>query len=109
MSANVTGDPINKRTQTSSVLSLCLDKAFNKKGCSVPDRVSILQEGWPHCIHQSGLLSSQHSKIKSMSETRDKASTAATEIENLVLLSANDISTFLSGRPPSSDRNTGEI
>lgn len=72
----------------------CPWNTFNKKGRSVPECISILQEGRPHFIHQLGLLSSDPRKIKSMSETRAEASTAPTEIENLVLLSANDISAF---------------
>lgn len=72
----------------------CLRNTFNKKVCSLIERISILEEGRPHFIHQLGLLSSKPLKIKSMSETRAEASTAPTEIENLVLLSANDISAF---------------
>lgn len=81
--------------KTSGLLvCFCPWNTFNKKGCSLPEYISILQEGRPHFIHQLGLLSSNPRKIKSMSETRAEASTAPTEIENLVLLSANDISAF---------------
>lgn len=76
----------------------------NKWPCGVPGthlmkraetssgRVCILQEGRTRFIYQLGLLSSDPRKIKSASETGAEASTAPTEIENLVVLSANDIS-----------------
>lgn len=89
--------PSQQDYQTSGPLFVFLSGALLiKRGCSLPEciSISILQEGQPHFIHQPSLLSSKPRKIKSMSETRAKASTAPTEIENLVLLSANDISAF---------------